>query len=39
MSYFLGPIDDAPIEIAVPEVSQDGRSAGVPDGAPIRVFD
>ena len=29
-NYILGPIDDAPIEIAVPEVSEDGRPAGVP---------
>ena len=38
-NYILGPIDDAPIEIAVPEVSEDGRPAGVPDGAAMSMFD
>ena len=34
-NYILGPIDDAPIEIAVPEVSEDGRPAGVPAEAKL----
>ena len=36
-NYILGPIDDAPIEIAVPEVSEDGRPAGVPENAIRRL--
>lgn len=34
-NYILGPIEDAPIEIAVPEVSEDGRPAGVPAEAKL----
>ena len=36
-NYILGPIDDAPIEIAVPKVSEDGRPAGVPENAIRRL--
>ena len=37
-NYLLGPIEDASIEIDVPEVSQDGRPAGVPDDAVLMTF-
>ena len=37
-NYLLGPIEDAPIEIDVPEVSQDDRPVGVPDNAIRYLF-